>query len=363
TADMPTECGSPLCAGRAPRQDAAVVAQLRQAGAIVLGKTVTTEFAFLEPSRTCNPLDPSRTPGGSSSGSAAAVAAGMVPLALGTQTGGSTIRPAAFCGVYGYKPSHGLISRRGVLGLSRALDHVGVFARTLADLALLAEQLMAFDPADPDMHPRPRPRLSDFSTARPPAPPKLAFVKSPAWPDADGDTRAAFADLVGALGGHIEEVALPPIFDEALACHRLIAEADMALSLEQHYQAAPDRLSAILRTAIESGRQHRAVDYNRAVARIAAFDAALDALFAGFDAVLTPAAAGVAPPRGVDAGSAAFCSIWTLCGTPAINLPILRAPSGLPIGAQLVGAKGDDARLFRVANWLTVFVDNTGAVA
>src|SRR5690606_1143099 len=127
TADVPTECGSPLCASRAPRQDAAVVAQLRQAGAIVLGKTVTTEFAFLEPSRTCNPLDPSRTPGGSSSGSAAAVAAGMVPLALGTQTGGSTIRPAAFCGVYGYKPSHGLISRRGVLGLSRALDHVGVF--------------------------------------------------------------------------------------------------------------------------------------------------------------------------------------------------------------------------------------------
>ena len=192
TRDMPTENGTVLHAGRRPDKDATAVALLRAAGATILGKTVTTELAVYAPAKTRNPHDPARTPGGSSSGSAAAVAAGMVPLALGSQTNGSVIRPASFCGVYGYKPSHGLISRHRVLQQSRALDHVGVFARTLEDAALIAEQIMAFDERDPDTQPRARFNLSRMVAEEPPVKPRLAFVKTPVWDQAEDDTREAF---------------------------------------------------------------------------------------------------------------------------------------------------------------------------
>src|SRR6266481_4070635 len=181
TADMPTEYGSALCAGRTPFRDATVVAMLRSAGAVIMGKTVTTEFAYFTPGKTRNPHNCEHTPGGSSSGSAAAVAAGMVPLALGSQTNGSTIRPAAFCGVVGFNPTHGLISRHGVLKLSRTLDHVGLYARSIADIALLAEQLVGYDEGDPDTRPRARMPFVEVATEEPPLPPMLAFVKTPYW--------------------------------------------------------------------------------------------------------------------------------------------------------------------------------------
>src|SRR5688572_30121727 len=181
TGDLPTEFGSPIWAGRTPRADAAAVARLRAAGAVIMGKTVTAEYAYFHPGKTANPCDPARTPGGSSSGSAAAVAAEMVPGAIGSQTNGSTIRPAAFCGVVGYKPSHGLIPRTGALMLSRTLDHVGVFARSVEDAALLAETMAGFDEEDPDTRPIARPPLVAAASSEPPLPPRLAFVRSPAW--------------------------------------------------------------------------------------------------------------------------------------------------------------------------------------
>ncbi|MBI2494199.1 MAG: amidase, partial [Candidatus Rokubacteria bacterium] len=208
TADMPTENGSVLHAGRTPSRDAAVVARLRAAGAVIMGKTVTTEFATRAPGKTRNPHNPAHTPGGSSSGSAAAVAAGMVPLALGSQTTGSTIRPASFCGVYGFKPTHGLIPRPGMFRLSRTLDHVGLFARTLDDLALLAEQLVGYDERDPDTRPRARIPFVDVAREEPPLPPMFAFVKTPYWDRVDADAREAFAELVAHLGERVEELEL-----------------------------------------------------------------------------------------------------------------------------------------------------------
>ena len=353
TSDMPTENGTPLHAGRRPNRDATAVALLRQAGAIVLGKTVTTELAFYAPGKTRNPHDPARTPGGSSSGSAAAVASGMVPLALGSQTNGSVIRPAAFCGVCGYKPTHGTISRNGVLALSRALDTLGVFARSVADLALVAEPLTVFDDRDPDMRPQGRPRLVEGVAQAPPLEPNFAFVKTPAWDRADADTREAFAELVGVLGPRCDEVPLPEVFEGAIGWHRPVMFADFAKSFAALYDRGRDRLSAVMREAIEEGRRCLALDYNRALDWRDVLNNGLNEIFERYDAILTPAAPGEAP-LGLEAtGSPAFCTLWTFCGTPAVTVPLLRGSNGLPMGVQLVGRRGDDARLLRTARWLT----------
>jgi Asp-tRNA(Asn)/Glu-tRNA(Gln) amidotransferase A subunit family amidase len=352
TEDMPTESGTVLHAGRRPTEDATAVALLRQAGAIVLGKTVTTELAVYAPGKTRNPHDPRRTPGGSSSGSAAAVAAQMVPLALGTQTNGSVIRPAAYCGVVGYKPTHGSISRHGVLRQSPPLDQVGVFARSVADAALLAQELMAFDDRDPAMRPRARPDLVRAAAIDPPVAPRLAFVKTPMWDQAAEDTRQAFAGLSRRLGGHVRELTLPPLFDGAVAWHRAIMEADLAKNFAAEYAGGKERLSATLRQMIERGQQVPAADYNRALEQIPALHRALGELWASCDAILTPATTSVAPVGLESTGSPIFCTIWTLCGMPAVTLPILTGADGMPLGAQLVAARGDDARLLRTARWV-----------
>ena len=363
TADMPTENGTVLHAGRRPRQDATLVSLLRAAGAIILGKTVTTELAVYGPNKTRNPHNLEHTPGGSSSGSAAAVADGMVPLAIGTQTNGSVIRPASFCGVYGFKPSHGLIPRTGVLVQSPPLDTVGVMAANLEDLALLAEPLMAFDAKDPASRPRARPNLLDALSEAPPVPPKLAFVRSPVWDQAEKDAKAGFAELVEALADQVEDVELPSAFQDAIELHRSVMEADLAKSFAREYERGRDRLSARLREMIERGQEIRAVDYNRAVQRISALNAALAEVFGTYDAILTPAAPGEAPQGLGSTGSPIFCTIWTFCGTPAVTLPLLTGASGLPIGVQLVGEKGDDARLLRTARWLIETVRGSAPAA
>ena len=363
TADMPTENGTVLHAGRRPRQDATLVSLLRAAGAIILGKTVTTELAVYGPNKTRNPHNLEHTPGGSSSGSAAAVADGMVPLAIGTQTNGSVIRPASFCGVYGFKPSHGLIPRTGVLVQSPPLDTVGVMAANLEDLALLAEPLMAFDAKDPASRPRARPNLLDALGEAPPVPPKLAFVRSPVWDQAEKDAKAGFAELVEALADQVEDVELPSAFQDAIELHRSVMEADLAKSFAREYERGRDRLSARLREMIERGQEIRAVDYNRAVQRISALNAALAEVFGTYDAILTPAAPGEAPKGLGSTGSPIFCTIWTFCGTPAVTLPLLTGASGLPIGVQLVGEKGDDARLLRTARWLIETVRRSAPAA
>lgn len=352
TVDMPTEDGTVLHAGRQPTEDATAVARLREAGAVVMGKTVTTELAVYAPGKTRNPHDPQRTPGGSSSGSAAAVAAFMVPLAIGTQTNGSVLRPASYCGVYGYKPTHGLISRHRVLQQSRLLDHIGVFARTIEDAALVAEAMMGFDERDPDMRPRARPPLTRTVADEPPVTPRLAFVKTPMWSQAEEDAQAAFAELVGHLGENVGEVELPATFEGAVAWHRTIMEADLARSFEREYARGRERLSAILREMLERGQKVLAVDYYRAVEQREVLAHLLNGIFEWHDAILTPATTGEAP-LGLDStGSPVFCTIWTFCGMPAVTLPLMEGAHGMPIGVQLVGPRGGDARLLRTARWL-----------
>ena len=356
TADMPTEDGTVLHAGRTPAWDATVVAWLRAAGAVIMGKTVTTECAVFTPGKTRNPHNPEHTPGGSSSGSAAAVAAGMVPLALGSQTNGSTIRPAAFCGVYGFKPTHGLIPRHGILRLSRALDHVGVFARTIEDLALVCESLVGHDERDPDTRPRARIPFGAVAAEEPPMPPRLAFVKTPVWDRAEAETTEAFGELTAELGDAVKEIELPDSARAAWDWHRTIMEAEMAASLDLEWERGRDRLSAQLREQLARGREVRALDYQQALARIPLLNAGFEDLFARFDAILTPAAPGTAP-RGLDStGDPAFCTLWTLCGMPAISLPLMRGTNGLPLGVQLVGPRAGDARLLRTARWLAAQV-------
>ena len=320
TADMPTENGSLLYSGRIPSRDATVVAMLRAAGAIIVGKTVTTEFAYFSPGKTRNPHHPEHTPGGSSSGSAAAVAAEMIPLALGSQTNGSTIRPAAYCGVIGFKPTHGLISRHGSFALSRTLDHVGLFARTIDDIALFAEQLVGYDKGDPDTRPRPRLPFVQVSAEEPPLPPIFAFVKTPYWEQVDDDTREGFAEIVEQLGNRVEEVELFPSATQAWEWHRTIMEAEMALNLEREWARGRSRLSESLRTQLGRGRKVRALDYQRALKRIGPIHESFVELFEQrYEAILTPAATGSAP-KGLDStGDPLFCTLWTLCGMPAIS--------------------------------------------
>lgn len=352
TEDMPTEFGSPIWAGRTPRRDAAAVASLRAAGAIIMGKTVTTEFAYFSPGKTRNPYDPARTPGGSSSGSAAAVAAGAVPGAIGSQTNGSVIRPASYCGVVGFKPSHGLIPRSGALLLSRALDHVGVFARTVEDAALLAETMAGYDKEDADTRPRAKPALAATAASRPPLPPRLAFVKTPAWQHAEPVTVEAFAELVGALGDNVGDVEIGESFASAYPWQGIVMDVEMAQNLHRDYEQGADRMSPVLRELIERGRTHKAIDYTRALAGAGALRQMLDETFDEFDAIITPAATGEAP-LGLDAtGSPVFCTLWTYLGLPAVTLPLLSSEAGMPIGVQVVGRHGNDGRLLRTANWL-----------
>jgi len=353
TADMPTENGCAVHKGRAPSRDAAVVAMLRAAGAVILGKTVTTECAYFFPGKTRNPWNPEHTPGGSSSGSAAAVAAQMTPLAIGTQTNGSVIRPAAFCGAYGFKPTHGLIPRSGILKLSRSLDHVGVFGRSLEDVALIAEELIGFHDDDADTRPRARMPLRALAEEAPPVEPMFAFIKTPHWEKASGDMKEAFTEVVEALGDRVEEVDLSITAADAWSWHKTVMEAEMASNLEREWTSGREQLSAPLRALIERGREVRAVDYQRALRGVPGLIESFEELFTErYDAILTPAAPGSAPKGLGSTGDPAFCTLWSLTGMPAVTLPLLQDSAGLPIGVQLVGRRNFDGRLLRSARWL-----------
>jgi Asp-tRNA(Asn)/Glu-tRNA(Gln) amidotransferase A subunit family amidase len=350
TADYPTELGSPLAVDRRTRHDATVVARLRAAGAIIIGKTVTTEFAYYHPGPTRNPHDPTRTPGGSSSGSAAAVAANMVPLALGSQTNGSTIRPAAFCGVFAVKPTHGLVSRVGVLQLSRKLDHIGAFARSLPDLALILEVIAGHDPADPDSEPFAAPDFRALQSESPPLPPRFAFVRTPVWDKADAQTQAAFQELIATLGSAVESVDLPQSWSDAWEVHRTIMAVDMAHNLAPFVaRGAP---SGALHELLAHGSRVSALQYLRALKEAESYAISVSDIFNTYDAILTPAAPGVAPKGLASTGDPAFCTLWTLTGLPALSLPLLVGDGNLPLGVQLVGPAGRDGRLLRTATAL-----------
>jgi len=345
-----------LDADRVPTRDAWIVARLKQAGAVIMGKTATAELAFAHPAATRNPRAPSHTPGGSSSGSAAAVADRMAPLAIGTQTAGSVIRPAAFCGIVGFKPSFGAIPRTGILRQSPNLDTVGVFAADLAGAALLAEALFGHDAADAATAPAPAPGLLEAARAEPAETPAFGFVKGPAWESADDETKDAFAALAGSLAGRCEQVALPDVFAEALAARESINFVEMARNYHRYVDQGRDRLGPQTIEAIARGETISDRDYAAALELPAVLNAALERLFARFDAILTPAAPGPAPAGLASTGSPAFNGLWTLCGTPAITIPALEAANGLPMGVQLVGPRPGDARLLRTANWLVRYL-------
>jgi len=358
TAGIPTENGTPLDAGRRPEAHAAVVSRLLAAGALVLGKTVTTELQFLHPSKTRNPANPNHTPGGSSAGSAAAVAAGMAPLAIGTQTGGSIIRPASYCGCVGYKPTFGSISRRGVLSQAPSLDTVGVFARDTLGAALLADSLFGADPADPSDLPRPSPGLLDVARAEPPVEPTLAFVEMPGSDAAHPEMKEAFAELIDWLGERVWSTALPKLFNDAAAIRARINDAEMAHYYRGYAAKGWDQLSTGVRTAIERGRSVAVPDYLAALDLRSVLSVALDEILTRADALLVFAAPGPAPEGFASTGDSIFNGVFTFTGHPCVTLPALTDSRGLPMGIQLVGRRGDDARLLRTANWLETRLRN-----
>ncbi len=352
TADMPTENGTVIDAGRQPERDAAVVTRLRQAGAVILGKTTTTELAYFQPTETKNPHNTAHTPGGSSAGSGAAVAAGMVPLAVGTQTGGSIIRPSSFCGIVGFKPTHGLIPRTGAVTQAVELDTIGAMTRTVADAALLAEAMQGYDAGDPSTTARAPMRLLDAARSEPPVRPSLAFVRTPVWEQADAWLQDALVDFAAGLGDACDEIDLPDDFAEAWPAHATVMTVGFAANLGHYMDRAGDRLSTRMRDAIGLGRAASAVDYIAARKWRDVLNGRLDRVFDRYDAILAPSAPGEAPASLETTGNSVFNIPWSFLGTPAVTLPLLEGPNGLPAGVQLVGRCGDDARLLRTANWL-----------
>lgn len=349
TADMPTAYGSPIYADHCPRADAAVVALIRRAGGIPLGKTVTTEFALFEPGRTRNPRDPARTPGGSSSGSAAAVADGMVPLALGTQTAGSIIRPASFCGVVGYKPSRDLISPAGMKDVAWSLDTVGVFARNVVDASLFAEVLSGRELA-----------LGETDRA-----PRFGICRTPQWPSADADARNALAqaaDTVANNGGVSETRELPPDFDRLLEAHRTVMAYEASQTLMFEFRFKPRQISGNLADLLTEGLEITARAYDAALAHTRACVAQLDKVFDGLDGLITPSAPGEAPMGSEGTGNPVFNSIWTLLGLPCVNVPGLKGLSELPVGVQVIGRAHADNDTLVWAHWLMNRLDRISTV-
>jgi Asp-tRNA(Asn)/Glu-tRNA(Gln) amidotransferase A subunit family amidase len=337
TADLPTGYGSPIHAGHRPTADAECVARLRRAGAVVLGKTVTTEFAAFAPGRTVNPLDPRRTPGGSSSGSAAAVADGMVSVALGTQTAGSVVRPASFCGVFGLKPTYGAVLTAGVKPLSGSLDTVGWFARTPEDLELL-RRVLADGPHAAAEAVRPRPRVG--------------FVRTPQWSAAEVSTRERIEQGVERLAGaaHVEERALPAHFDDLVHAQTTIMEREAVAALDAEWRGHWADLSDELAALLERGRAVSDVEYERALLLADECRAHLAGVLAGLDFVLKPSAVGEAP-LGRATGDPVFCRTWTLLGVPTVSVPGLTGPSGMPLGVQVVTGRGADGQAIAAAAW------------
>jgi Asp-tRNA(Asn)/Glu-tRNA(Gln) amidotransferase A subunit family amidase len=355
TSDMPTTNGSPIYRDHVPAADAWVVERLRSLGATIFGKTVSTEFAWRHPGPTVNPWNQKHTPGGSSSGSAAAVAAGIVPLALGTQTLGSVIRPAAFNGVVGLKPSFGAIPRTGVHPLSPSLDHVGLFARRVDDVALALSLLAAA--SDSDRHGRPLPgfQVDAGQGVQPLDRPRLAIVRFANWsavePEQQQLFEAGIATLRGA-GAVLEELELTELDRANWNAINIILASEGASIFSNLVARYPDRSSDHLKSLVQTGTAHTALQYLAAKALQKKLGQAFASQLSGFDAVLTLPAFGEAPEGLGFTGKAEYCAPWTLLGVPAISLPAGFGKNGLPLGLQVVGAYSEDLRLLRVAKWV-----------
>lgn len=352
TKDMPTGCGTAAFKGRRPEADATAVAALRAAGAVIIGKTVTTELALSFPNKTRHPRNPAHTPGGSSSGSAAAVADNMIPTALGTQTAGSVIRPGSFCGVYAMKPTYGLIPRTGVLDQSFSLDTIGVYGRSVEDLALMVDVLSVHDNRDAASLSMSRGNYLAAATAEWKLKPMFAFIKTNAWNEiAEPATKEAFGELVEVLGSQVEEVTLDATTERGVKAQRTLQLAELAVQFGPIADRNPGTLSKIMLDSIEQGRNTTASQYLEAKAfREVAYEA-LTEMFVGYGTILTAASPGPAPASRETTGNPIFNAFWTYVGTPCITLPLLEV-DGMPLGVQLVGARRDDGRLLRTARLL-----------
>lgn len=341
TADMPTGCGSPIYEGRRPQADADSVRHLREAGAVILGKTVTTEFATFKPGKTRNPHDPERTPGGSSSGSAAAVADGMVPLAFGSQTVGSVIRPASFCGVVGFKADYGRFNLLGMKPLASRLDSLGFFARSVRDVALFADAVAG--------------RADAGMLTVPNSPPRVALVRTAQWHQAEPASQQAVeatASLLVESGAELDEPALPAEFADLPEVQNLIFTAGAAEALAGEWRDHRDQLSPQLCAVIEEGLAHGPADLAAAETTADRCRNHMDELFETYDFVLAPAVPGEAP-TGLDrTGDPLFSRMWTLLHGPCLSLPGHRGENGMPVGVQLVGRRGGGDRLLAWADWL-----------
>jgi len=350
-AGMTTTAGAGAFAHERPTEDAESVARLRQAGAIIVGKTKTTEFAYLDPADTRNPWNPAHTPGGSSSGSAAAVAARMVPLTLGSQTVGSTLRPAGYCGVIGFKPTHGRISCRGVVPLAWSLDHVGIFCRSVADAALALEVLAGNDPADPLSAKEP---VADYALLKPQRAPRLGMPRQFFLERASPEVTAhleRIGETLARAGASVEEIKLPPSFQGIHEAGTRVMQVEAAAFHSERFATHAAHYRPKIRALIEAGLKLSGVEYAVAQQQRRRFRAEMAPLFDHVDALLMPVA-GTPAPKGLEStGDPTFCAPWSFAGLPAISLPSGLSRDGLPLAIQLVSGAFDEARLLAVARW------------
>ena len=352
TYDMPTECGTVLRKGKTQSQNAEIVDLLKSAGAIIMGKTATSELAFLGPPATRNPHDYTRTPGGSSSGSAAVIAAHMAPLSIGSQTGGSVIRPASYCGVVGYKPSYGLISRNGVLRTSYSLDHIGVFGKTVEDVALLAKVLIKKDSHDSASVHYSTEDMLEICKKGPLFEPKFIFYKTNSWKKIDKKSRESFEFFIKKFKKNIEVFDTPSYFKDIHKYHQIIHETDLANNFQDYYKKSKNKLSKEMQAAISRGMKYSAKEYAEAIDFMKRSYESYNEVFEDYHGVLSPCSTGVADKGLKSTGSADFNKVWSYLHTPAISLPLLQGENNLPLGVQLIGDKYDDLRFLGVARWL-----------
>ena len=351
TVEMPTECGTSIRKGKSYSQNAEIIDLLISEGAIVMGKTATSELAFLGPPKTTNPHDYSRTPGGSSSGSAASVASYMAPLSIGSQTGGSVIRPASYCGVVGYKPTYGLISRNGVLRTSQTLDHIGMFGRNVEDVALLTKALIKKDNQDPaSIHYSSENILAETKKG-PLFEPKFIFYKTNHWKMIEKKSRDAFEYFIKSFK-NIEVFDTPSYFKDIHKYHQVIHETDLANNFSIYYKKFKSKLSKYMQDAISRGNKYTAKEYAEAIDFRKQSYESYKEVFEDYHGVLMPSSPGVAPKGLKSTGTAEFNKVWSYLGTPCISLPLLEGENKLPLGVQLIGDKYDDHRFLGVARWL-----------
>ena len=352
TRDMPTQRGTDIFKDRQPDKDARLVERLRESGAVIMGKTVTTELAFVHANDTRNPHNPEHSPGGSSSGSAAAVAACHVPLAVGTQTNGSVIRPASFCGTFGFKPTRGVISRAGVLKTSDSLDQVGCFGRSLEDVALLTDALAGYDQADSCSFARPRPQMRAGAQAEAPVAPDLVWFNLPFYDRLSPAAHEGMEAVLDVLGPRITRMAAADTLANLVAVQARIHEYEICQHQAAVFDANFEDLSRELQLIVARGRKISEAEYTDALAVKASAQTFFDELFVEFDAIIAPCATGEAPKFGSGTGDPIFCTLWTLAGLPCVSLPLLVGDNNLPIGVQLIGPIEKDDRLLRTARWL-----------